>query len=65
MNEEGIPQLLNWCRAHDHQLPKSSRMMKDMLVIQGSLVSSEASFSATRFKIRDHKCSFAKDSLEV
>ncbi|KAL3331285.1 hypothetical protein AABB24_034882 [Solanum stoloniferum] len=64
-NEEGIPQLLNWWRARGTQFPKFSRMVKDVLAIQGSSVASEAAFSAARFQIGDHIYSLAEDSLEI
>ncbi|KAL3370645.1 hypothetical protein AABB24_007614 [Solanum stoloniferum] len=64
-NDEGIPQLLNWWRARGTQFPKLSRMVKDVLAIQGSSVASEAAFSAARFQIGDHRYSLAEDSLEI
>ncbi|KAL3380367.1 hypothetical protein AABB24_000815 [Solanum stoloniferum] len=64
-NDEGIPQLLNWWRARETQFPKLSKMVKDVLAIQGSSVASEAAFSAIRFQIGDHIYSLAEDSLEI
>ena len=64
-NQEGVPQLLNWWRARGHQYPKLSKMVKDVLAIQGSSVASEQAFSAARFQIGDHRYSLAEDSLEV
>ena len=64
-NDNGIPELLNWWRNRGAQYQKLSRMVKDVLAIQGSSVASEAAFSATRFQIGDHRYSLAEDSLEI
>lgn len=45
-NDDGIPELLNWWRNRGDQFPKLSRMVKDVLAIQGSSVASKATFSA-------------------
>ena len=50
---------------HGTQFPKLSKMVEDMLAIQGSSVASEAAFSAARFQIGDHRHSLAEDSLEI
>ena len=64
-NDNGIPELLNWWINRGAQYPKLSRMVKDVLAIQGSSVASEAAFSAARFQIGDHRYSLAEDNLEI
>ena len=50
---------------HENQFSTLARIVRDVLAIQASSVSSEQAFSAARFMIGDHRYSLAKDSLEI
>ena len=65
--EEGElqPRILNWWKNRENQFLTLSRIVRDVLAIQASSVSSEQAFSAARFMIGDHRYSLAKDSLEI
>ena len=65
--EEGElqPRILNWWKNREKQFLTLSRIVRDVLAIQASSVSSEQAFSAARFMIGDHRYSLAKDSLEI
>ena len=57
--------LLGWWRRRSVAFPILSKMVRDVLDIQASSVASEATFSAERFQIDDHRHLFAEDSLET
>ncbi|KAF3670930.1 putative acyl carrier protein 1, chloroplastic-like [Capsicum annuum] len=64
-DETGKQQLLSWWKTRIRQFSKLSRMVRDLLSAQASLVASEQAFSAGRFIIGDHRYSSARDSLKI
>ena len=62
--KDGNEDLLGWWSKQSNALPTLSKMVRDVLAIQVSLVASEA-FSAARFQIGDHRHSLAEDSLKA
>ncbi|KAL3335250.1 hypothetical protein AABB24_031450 [Solanum stoloniferum] len=64
-DEDGNEDLLAWWRRRSVAFPILSKMVRDVLAIQASSVTSEAAFSAARFQIGDHRYSLAEDSLET
>ena len=57
--------ILAWWKRRSIAFPTLSKMVRDVLTILASLVSSEVAFSATRFQLGDHRHSLAEDSLET
>lgn len=58
-NAKDIPHKLDWWRAHGLHFPKHSKMVNDMLAIQGSSIASKQAFNVTRFQIGDNRYSSA------
>jgi len=64
-DENGEQQLLAWWKNRESQFPHLSKVARDMLAMQASLVASEQAFSAGRFIEGEYRYSLAKDSMEI
>uniref|UniRef100_A0A3Q7IFF9 Uncharacterized protein n=1 Tax=Solanum lycopersicum TaxID=4081 RepID=A0A3Q7IFF9_SOLLC len=64
-NTEPTEDILQWWRNRGKGFPKLVPMVRDILGMQASSVTSKGVFSATRFQLGEHRHSLAADSLEI
>uniref|UniRef100_A0A3Q7FIB0 Reverse transcriptase/retrotransposon-derived protein RNase H-like domain-containing protein n=1 Tax=Solanum lycopersicum TaxID=4081 RepID=A0A3Q7FIB0_SOLLC len=57
--------ILKWWRDRGKGFPKLVPMVRDILAMQASSVSSKGVFSAARFQLGEHRDSLTSDSLEI
>ena len=64
-NTEPTEDILKWWRDRTKGFPKLVPMVRDILAMQASSVTSEGVFSAARFQLGEHRHSLAPDSLDI